>query len=58
VRYGLYVIAAFEVFAGLYAIGTIGKPRKASTPGSAVITVVVVAAIAITLIFAARQIPG
>ena len=57
-RYGLYAIAAFEILAALFAVGTIGKPRKTNTPGSAVATVIVCAGLATVLILAAGQVPS
>lgn len=52
-RIALYVIAGFEVSAALFTVGTIGKARKPNTPGTAVISVVICAAITVALILAA-----
>ena len=57
-RYALYVIAGFEVLAALFAVGQTGKPRKPSTPGTAVASVVICAAITVILILAAGQVHG
>lgn len=57
-RYGLYAIAVYEAGAALFAVGTIGKPRKTNTPGSAVATVIVCAGLATVLIIAAGQVHG
>ena len=54
-KYGLYVIAGFQVLAALFAVGRIGKPRKPLTPGDAVVAVVISAAITTVLILAAMD---
>jgi hypothetical protein len=58
VKYALYVIAGFEVLAALFTVGQIGKPRKPSTPAVAVTSVIICAAITVTLILAAGQVHG
>lgn len=54
-RYALYAIAAFEVTGLLFAVSQIGKPRKTTTPASAVATIVIAGTIAVVLILAGMQ---
>jgi hypothetical protein len=53
VRIVLYVIAGLEVFAALFAVGRVGKPRKPVTPADAVAVVIICAVFATVLVLAA-----
>jgi len=57
VRIALYIIAGWITLGCLYAIGTIGKPRKPTEGSAAAIIVVIDAAIVTTLVLAAAKLP-
>lgn len=53
-NYALYVLAGLQVVGALFTVGRIGKPRKPTTPGDAVVIMVVSAIFVTILILAAR----
>jgi hypothetical protein len=55
VSIALYVIAGAEALGTLLTIAAIGKPRKPVTGGTAVISVMVTAAVVVFLVLAARR---
>jgi hypothetical protein len=54
----LWVMAALGIFAGLANVLMIGKPRKPTTPGAAVIALIINAAFSFGLIYAALHLNG
>ncbi len=51
-RYALWAIAAFEIFAALIVVGSIGKPREPLKASTAFVVIFITAGIAGTLIAA------
>lgn len=49
-KIALYIIAGWNVLGALLMIGFIGRPRKPITPASAIVTVVITAAVVAVLI--------
>jgi hypothetical protein len=55
VNIALYVIAGWLAAGALVSVGTVGKPRKPTTPGAAAVIVILDAALVVTLILAAGR---
>jgi hypothetical protein len=55
VNYALFVVAGWNVAGALLVIGNIGKTRKPTTPGTAVVGVIIAAAMVTVLVLAALE---
>jgi hypothetical protein len=55
VAYALYVLAGMNVFAAISRIAMTGKPRKPTTRGDAIVSVVYCGTVAIILVIAAMR---